>query len=302
VAPAVNAMCVTPFDAHERLDERALGTIVSGLAGAGVGIYLGSYGTGEGQLLRPDEVPRLYRVGVEAAAGRAPVFAAALGFTATAAVIDAALAAAEAGVDAVQIHPPRFGPIAIQPRPAELDRYYADVLGAVTSPVHLTHQVVMTGYRLPPGFFVDLLDSFPRVVAVNTSDPDLGQVLALISAVGERAPVFVGIIAQLVAAMAVGGAGALCFEADVAPGLCTAVVDAVRAGDGPGAATAFARLLRLNQVLSRYQNPRSVKAAMRLLGLPAGELRRPYLPLDEDEVADIAAVLASLGVGPDSNP
>jgi len=49
----VNAMCVTPFDAHDRLDEAALMVIVDWLAAAGVGIYLGSYGTGEGHLLRP---------------------------------------------------------------------------------------------------------------------------------------------------------------------------------------------------------------------------------------------------------
>jgi len=77
---AVNAMCVTPFDAHDRLDEAALMVIVDWLAAAGVGIYLGSYGTGEGHLLRPAEIVRLYEIGVEAAAGRVPVYGAALGF------------------------------------------------------------------------------------------------------------------------------------------------------------------------------------------------------------------------------
>ena len=55
---AVNAMCVTPFDERGRLDEDALARIVDGLASEEVGIYLGSYGTGEGHLLRPREVRR----------------------------------------------------------------------------------------------------------------------------------------------------------------------------------------------------------------------------------------------------
>ena len=62
-------------------------------------------------------------------AGRVPVYAAALGFQATDEVIELALEAAAIGVTAVQIHPPRPGPIAIRPTPSELERYYADVLG-----------------------------------------------------------------------------------------------------------------------------------------------------------------------------
>jgi 4-hydroxy-tetrahydrodipicolinate synthase len=293
---AMNAMCVTPFDAHDRLDEEALAVIVDALAMAGVGIYLGSYGTGEGHLLRPAEISRLYEVGVEAAAGRVPVYGAALGFTSTDEVIAAALSATASGVDAVQIHPPRPGPTAITPRPAELERFYADVLGAITTPVHLTNQVVMVGYQLPVPLIIDLVTAHDHVTAVNTSDPDLVSVVGLLRAVSHRTDVYVGIIAQLATALALGGSGALCFEADVAPALCGDVVEAYRAGDLDRFGAAFDRLLRLNDVLSRFQNPRSVKAAMRLVGLPAGALRRPYLELEADEVEAIASVLGELGL------
>jgi 4-hydroxy-tetrahydrodipicolinate synthase len=292
----MNAMCVTPFDAHDRLDEEALAVIVDALAMAGVGIYLGSYGTGEGHLLRPAEISRLYEVGVEAAAGRVPVYGAALGFTSTDEVIAAALSATASGVDAVQIHPPRPGPTAITPRPAELERFYADVLGAITTPVHLTNQVVMVGYQLPVPLIIDLVTAHDHVTAVNTSDPDLVSVVGLLRAVSHRTDVYVGIIAQLATALALGGSGALCFEADVAPALCGDVVEAYRAGDLDRFGAAFDRLLRLNDVLSRFQNPRSVKAAMRLVGLPAGALRRPYLELEADEVEAIASVLGELGL------
>jgi 4-hydroxy-tetrahydrodipicolinate synthase len=289
-------MCVTPFDAHDHIDEDALAVIVDRLSMAGVGIYLGSYGTGEGHLLRPTEITRLYRVGVETAAGRVPVYAAALGFTSTDEVIEAALSAVDTGVDAVQIHPPRPGPIAIVPRPQELDRFYADVLGALTTPVHLTNQVVMVGYPLPVALISELVASYRQVTAVNTSDPDLARVAELLRAVATRTDVYVGIVAQLATALALGAAGALCFEADVAPELCTAVVEASRAGDTDRLALVFGQLLQLNEILSRFGNPRSVKAAMALVGLPAGALRRPYLELGADEVDGIAAVLGELGL------
>jgi 4-hydroxy-tetrahydrodipicolinate synthase len=296
---AVNAMCVTPFDSRDQIDEDALWVIIEALSFAGVGIYLGSYGTGEGHLLRSDEIARLYQVGVEAAGGRVPVYAAALGFTSTDTVIEAAQSAAALGVDAVQIHPPRPGPTAITPRPAELDRFYADVLDTIKTPVHLTNQVIMVGYELPVSLVVDLVGSYPQIMAVNTSDPNLDSVIELITTVGGQIAVRVGIVSQLPMALDLGGAGILCFEADVAPALCREVIDSHGAGDVDHLEAAFERLLRLNEILSRFQNPRSVKAAMRLVGLPGGSLRRPYLDLDTDEVDAIAAVVGELGL---SNP
>jgi 4-hydroxy-tetrahydrodipicolinate synthase len=287
-------MAVTPFHPDGGIDEVALRETVAHLAAAGVGVYLGSYGTGEGHLLRDGEIEHLYEVGVAAAGGRVPVFAAAIGFTDTDRVVEQALAAQRAGVDAVQIHPPRPGPIAIRPRPNELARFYDDVLREVRGPVHLTNQVVMSGYALPTDLLEHLVASHEQVVALNTSDQSSGATAAVVQRLAPLVPVYVGVISQLPMVLALGGAGALCFEADVAPRLCLDVVRCYRAGDLRGFEAGFGALMRLNEVLSRYQNPRSVKAAMRHLGLPAGALRRPYLELDPEEVAAIAAVLDTL--------
>ena len=292
----INAMAVTPFTSTGELDEPALQVLVGQLAEAGVGVYLGSYGTGEGHLLRNEELPRLYAVGVEAAAGRVPVYAAAIGFTDTDRVIEQALEAQRAGVDAVQIHPPSPGPVAIRPRPDELDRFYADVLAEVRGPVHLTNQVVMSGYALPIDLMVHLVTTYDNVCALNTSDQSAGASALVVEQLSPHVEVFVGVISQLLTTLALGGAGALCFEADVAPQLCNEVVRCYRAGEVAELQTAFTRLIRLNAVLSKFQNPRSVKAAMRQLGLPAGELRRPYLALAQHEVDEIAAALRSLAL------
>ena len=293
---AVNAMSVTPFDERGRLDEDALAQVVDVLASEEVGIYLGSYGTGEGHLLRPREVRRIYEIGVRAAAGRTPVYAAALGFASTERVIEQAQEAAEIGVDAVQIHPPRPAAVAVMPRLAEIERYYADVLTSVHGPIHLSDQVVMTGYRLPGDLLGDLVTAFDAIEAVNVSDPDLGEVSRRLAALGSRVAVRVGIVSQLPTALLLGGQGLLCFEADVAPALCRQVIDAFHAGDLERWSFSFGRLMELNAVLSRAQNPRSVKAAMRVLGLPAGELRRPYLPLDDAQEHEISEALRSLGL------
>ena len=56
----------------------------------------------------------------------------------------------------------------------------------------------------------------------------------------------------------------------------------------------YATLLRLNMVLSRYGNPRSLKAALRILGRDAGIPRKPYLPLPEADTKAMADELATL--------
>ena len=47
-----HVMTITPFGPDEQLDEAALRSHLQTLAAAGIGVFLGSYGTGEGRILR----------------------------------------------------------------------------------------------------------------------------------------------------------------------------------------------------------------------------------------------------------
>ncbi len=290
------AMAVTPFAADGELDRDALGAHVDALASAGVAVYLGSFGTGEGQLLDDDELDALYRSGVEAAAGRVPVVAAGLGFSSTAMVIEQAQHAAACGVTAVQIHPPRPGARGVALRPDEVERYYDDVLGAVRSPVLLTNQVAMTGSRLAPELVANLVHQHAHVIGLNTTDPDPAMLGPMLAAIAGRVPVFSGMLGQLPQLLALGGTGGLCFEANVVPDLCVAAHRALTENEADPVPP-WLDLLRIHDVLMRHQNPRSVKAALDLLGRPGGgPLRPPYLRSPPEAVAEIAAVLAAVGL------
>ena len=54
---------------------------------------------------------------------------------------------------------------------------------------------------------------------------------------------------------------------------------------------AYFRVMRLVGVLTKHWSPRSLKAALGVLGLPCGELRRPYLPVSDEARREIAEVL-----------
>jgi 4-hydroxy-tetrahydrodipicolinate synthase len=291
-----HVMTITPFGPDEQLDEAALRSHLQTLAAAGIGVFLGSYGTGEGRILRRDEIRRLYRVGVEELAGRVPFAAAALGLDATEHVIERALEAHELGVETVQIHPPLAGPPSIAPLPRERDRFYADVLGSVTGPVVVSNEVLMVGYSLEPEWMRELIDSYPQIVGINWTDSDPGSLGRLMALVGDRVPVRVGLTAQLPAALALGGEGSVSFEPNVAPELCRSLTDAFAAGDTQAFHERFGQLMQLNAVLARNMTPRSVKAALEHLGRAGTTLRRPYLGLAADAREEIAAILEQLGI------
>lgn len=294
------AMSTTPFDARGALDEAALRAHVARLAGAGIGVFLGSYGTGEGKLLQRDELRRLYSIGVEASGGRVPVFAAALGLSSTAEVIERAREARACGVDAVQIHPPLGGPPSIAPREGEIDAYYADVLGALDFPLVLTNEVLMVGYSLAPERMCALAAKHANVVGINWTDSDPASLVRLRQGL-ERAdlatPVRTGLTAQLPLALLVGCEGLVSFEANVVPELCAEVARAFAAGDLARFGARFRELVAWNVALGRAMTPRSVKAVLAKRGEPGAMLRPPYQSLDAQARAELFRELALLGEG-----
>jgi 4-hydroxy-tetrahydrodipicolinate synthase len=295
-APGVFSTGITPFDRDGKLDEGALRAHLQYQANGGAGVYLASGGTGEAHLMRPEERRRVYEIGVEVLKGKVPAYAAGIGFTDTELIIREAKEAASIGVDAVVIMPPSPGNKGIKPTRKELEQFYVDILEQVHTPVFLYNQFYLVEYQVPIEIFDRLLDTYGQIAGVHNTDLDLTYLVRLIDTVGGRAPVHVGFFGQLFTNLQLGGQGALCYEPNIAPRLCTSIYERFRAGDLAGAGEAFTRLLRLNAVLMKYQNPRAIKAAVNLLGLPGGYPRRPYLDVDEEGQREIARVLEGLEI------
>jgi 4-hydroxy-tetrahydrodipicolinate synthase len=100
-------------------------------------------------------------------------------------------------------------------------------------------------------------------------------------------------------ALAMGGSGFLSAEANIAPRLARAVVDAWDGADLRAAAAAYARLMALyttRLLASDGASVRWIKSALEHLGLPGGGLREPNRPLAADERERIALRLEQLGI------
>jgi 4-hydroxy-tetrahydrodipicolinate synthase len=279
-------MTITPFNVDGDLDERRFRAHLQFMAEAELGVYVASQGSGEGDLLTAGEKVQLFAIAASELQGRRAVVAAGIGLAgSTASACALARAADEAGVDAVQLLGPRPGPL--RPRDAEIEQYLSALVGEVRCDVHLSSNAVLTGYELPFEVVERLVEKYRRITVLNVTagaDAMLPYVARAVEIFGERLDVRVGMTAEVVNAHAVGARGLLCFEPNIAPHVTV----------NAGRTLEVDPLLRLNQALARGGNPRSLKAALAIIGHECGPPRLPYLPLPDDEVRTLRDELRAL--------
>ncbi len=294
MAGSIGVMSITPFDSGGALDLAELERHLVRFLPHRLSVYVCSQGSGEGLSLTLDEKEAVYRTAVRVLGGRREVVGAGIGLSGD---TDTALGQVErlggTGVDAVQVFPPRTG--ALRPRDREIERYFAEVVGASGCPVVLGENTTLVGYELGPRLIQRLLDQHTEIVGLSYTAPgSLGQLIGLVETLRERVPVRTGWLHHLPSMAAVGGSGVLCFDPNVVPGLAEAAWDALCNGSGD-AISLLGELYAVNAVLSRWGNPASIKAALALRGLPAGHLRRPLLGFEAEDQARFATDLERVG-------
>jgi 4-hydroxy-tetrahydrodipicolinate synthase len=285
---------ITPFGADGEVDEPALRAHLERMAAANLGVYVGGSGSGEGYALTTAETRRVLEVAANTIEGRVPVRAMGVEPRTAAEMVTLVRAAQDAGVDAAQIYSLDLGH-GRMPRPDEQAAYFRDVLDATTFACVLsTHQSV--GYALDPALIGRLLHEYPHIIGVNSTHPDLGYLIRVLDAVGDRAEVHVGGPMQALAALALGANGYLVSEANLAPRTCAALTAAWSDDDLSAAADAYATIMRLFGVVQRHGGVSGIKAALGALGLPGGPPRRPRLDVPDAWTDAILAAVDTLGI------
>lgn len=283
----------TPFDeVSGDPSPVALRDNVRRLVDAGVhGIVLfGS--TGEGDLLEEDEKVRL----TEMVRDLVPAPRALVGGTAaesTRATVRGVLRLADAGVDAVLVHPPwYYGPSLSADA---LRRHFEAVADASPVPVVLYHIPKYTHVTLDPGLIGELAQH-PNVAGLKDSSGDLKRLGAYIEACGERGAVFVGSGRRIYAGIEMGAAGGVVAVGNLAPAECVRLIERFRQGDAGGAGRLQERIAPVHRkIVGGYGVP-GVKAALDRLGFPGGPPRPPLQPLPDKDLREVARVLQDAGL------
>jgi 4-hydroxy-tetrahydrodipicolinate synthase len=264
------------------------------MASAGIGVYVGGSGSGEGFTLSPDESRRVLEIAVEELKGKVPVRSMGVEPRSAQDMIDFVGMAGSAGVDASQIYSLDQGH-GHRPTAEEIEVYLTDILAAVDLPVILSsHQSV--GYAIPVDLIARLISDHDNIVGINCSHGDLAYLAAVIDVSGDRVDVHVGGPAQTLTALSLGATGFLTSEANLAPRLCVSVLDRYDAGDAVGMMRSFGKLVRLSHALYGAGGIRATKAVLDRLGLPGGYPRKPQLPVSDDTVERVRAAIDGLRI------
>jgi len=296
--PSTFVISLTPFDRDERLDEEGFRVHLRRLAAAGIGVYVGGAGSGEGYTLEEDEVRRVLDIAVEELKGVVPVRAMGVEPRTHREMLRFAKIVEESGIDAMQVYSLDVGHLG-RPSPEEIERYLNDVLSVSSVPAILsTHYSV--GYFIPVDVLVRTVEAHRHVIGVNCSTLDVNYLVAVAEALPERVDLHAGVMSQAFVALSVGASGFLSTEGNVVPEWCVAVIDNFREGDLVAMSREFGRLVRLSaRLFATGGGIATTKSALEILGYAGGAPRRPRLAVENaDERARIAAVLEDFGLVP----
>jgi 4-hydroxy-tetrahydrodipicolinate synthase len=291
----------TPFAADGALDEAAWAALLELYIAQGLSGVLVNGSTGEWFSQSVAERERVVEVAVAQVDGRIPVVVGVSAFTAEQAA-SLARHAARVGASGVLATLPPY----VHPDAEEAYRFYRAVSEATELPFMV--------YNWPRGVVVDLhefpgmmgrLAALPNVVAIKDSTGDWRGLLATVQAVAEEVRVFGSFVHRRGLAILTGLGG----DGDIDGGCLGApfavpFYRAVHAGNIDTARGWADRYAALSSALIRpdysgvFASPVSqLKAAMRLLGQPGGEVREPLSPLvDPVRLAGIAEVLERVGL------
>ena len=281
---------VTPFRDDGALDLDGAAALARWLVAQGNDGLVVAGTTGEAPTLSDDEALELWRA-VRAAVD-VPLLAG-TGSNDTRHTIALSQRAAETGVDGLLVVSPYYN----RPTQAGLEAHYRAVAAAVDLPVVVYDVPARTGRALSVDTTVRLANEVPTIVGLKDARGNVQEAAEIIAGAPDDFDVYSGDTGLTLPLLAVGAVGVVGVSTHWSAGLNAEMIAAFEKGDVVAAREINARLLPSFAVESSptWVHTASVKAALEMLGQPAGPMRLPLPPLDDDVRAAVRTVLDGLG-------
>jgi len=280
VTPFAEADGSIDFPAYERLLEAQIAGKIDGLVPCGT--------TGESPTLSEQEKFDLIQRTARVAAGRAHVLAG-IGANDTRKAVSEALAAVEAGADAVMLVMPPYS----RPSQAGLCDYVEQVANAIKCPLVVYNIPGRTCVAIEVDTLIEAAARCPNVVGLKDASGNVTYCQSLLARVGSRLSVLSGDDALTLPMMAVGAQGVISVTSNVLPAAVSSVVRAALAGRFDTARSEHLRLLAVHEAMFCAPSPGPIKVALAQRGALAARLRSP---MDLPTPGQRARVLAALEI------
>lgn len=279
----------TPFTSSYDIDEEGFKANIHYLIGEGVYGLMVAGTCGEFYALSLAERKRLVEVAVDEANGEVLIIPH-TGHSSTEIVIELTRHAKDVGADAVLIVSPPF----LRPTQQELCSHFESVAEAVDTPIIVYNNPSRAGVNIEPQTIIELAGR-ENIVALKDSGRNLRQTMEVILGAGDKLTVLSGETDLFLPTLALGGKGGILATSLVAPDLCLKIYDAYIKGKLDRAQEAHYRLLPLLGALGKEGKLHAaLKAAVEMLGRPAGPMRRPKEALSEEGKSHLREALKAL--------
>jgi 4-hydroxy-tetrahydrodipicolinate synthase len=275
----------TPFDRNGNIDETRLGELTDFLIQGGIdGLFpLGT--TGEFALLDRGERKRVLEVVVDRAGSKVPVLAG-VSDPSPQNVISYAKDAEDVGADAAVATTPYY----YRTSEEGLYLHFKMIHEGIGLPLILYNIPEWTHNYVPPSVVLRLADE-QIIAAMKYTENNMLNLTNFIESVGDKVAVFTGSDAMAFACLEAGGAGAVISVSNVVPKAAASIFDLVESSKFEDALSVQKALLPAIQAVGMGYFPAGLKEAMKAVGFPVGEVRKPQTSLSEGERKEVARLI-----------
>ena len=245
--------------------------------------------TGESPTLSHEEQDRVIAFVVEAVAGRTKVMPG-TGSNSTAEALRLTKFAEKAGADAALQVAPYYN----KPTQQGFYEHFKRLAEETGLPQCIYNIPGRTGKNIEPETIIRLAE-LENIAIVKEATGSLDQASQIVSS--SNLTVLSGDDSLTLPLMAVGARGVISVVGNIVPGDMRSLIAAMNKGDLAEAQRWHRKLFPLcRDMLGLSTNPIPIKAAMKLLGRDAGELRLPMTPLEDAGMTRLKKTLADYGL------
>ena len=285
----------TPFDADSKVNFGAFKELIDFHTQYRTDLLFCMGSAGEVSMLSPEERVQILSEVIKVSKGKIPVYFGATMPTTESTLEFAAFAQAE-GADGLVLSAPAY----LIPSHAALLEFMLTVIKSVQIPVSIYTNPGRTGVMLSPGEIKFLAEECPNFVADKEASGDMERLYEVSRLVGDKISIM-GVetpkLANLVPSLALGAMGICSALGNIIPEETSIIC---QPWDSMEQAKKCKEMLfmydPLIKALYTQTSPVCIKAAMRMLGLPVGMLRKPYLELEGSELENLRNVMTEFGV------
>ncbi|OQB47749.1 MAG: 4-hydroxy-tetrahydrodipicolinate synthase [Firmicutes bacterium ADurb.Bin153] len=285
----------TPFNADDSVDIGGIKVLIERQIKYGTSLLFVLGSCGEVTLLTQDEKKRIVREVIKMTKGRIPVFFNASAPSTSQSVDFARFCEAE-GADGVIFTVP---PYVLVPQSAAYE-HLNTCMQSTKLPCGIYNNPSRIGVLIEPDTIAKLSANNPNFIVDKEAMPNVKQLVEVKRKCGDKVNILCCDYPNysiVLPTLAVGGNGTANIGGNVIPEEMATIS---RYWDSyekmVESRELYFRYFLLLSALYWFSNPIVVKAALRILGLPAGSLRKPYIDLTGQKYDDLASIMKDMGV------